>query len=149
VECAVCAVNFYSEILRTQTLCLDLLQCGRRSFDLLSQTSACAVRGAGFSSCNRIQPSSRPYLLLRVCSTCTNALSVYSVFSFEKRRLSAATFYIFILQQILTPPVIAFYQERALDKDGDLNNCLADNLIDRAIVRGVKLGEDSSARYII
>jgi hypothetical protein len=39
--------NFYSEVLRTQTLCLDLLQCGRRSFDILSQTSACTLHGAG------------------------------------------------------------------------------------------------------
>jgi len=45
----------------------------------------------------------------------------------------------------LPQPVIDFYQERALDKDGDLYNCLADNLIDRAIVGGVKLEEDSPA----
>jgi len=45
----------------------------------------------------------------------------------------------------LPQPVIDFYRERALDKDGDLCNCLADNLIDRAIVSGVALDENSSA----
>jgi hypothetical protein len=41
--------------------------------------------------------------------------------------------------------VLDFYQEQALDRDGDLINCLVKNLIERAINSGVKLSEDSYA----
>ena len=41
--------------------------------------------------------------------------------------------------------VLDFYQEQALDRDGDLINCLVKNLIERAINSGVKLSEDSSS----
>jgi hypothetical protein len=45
----------------------------------------------------------------------------------------------------LPKPVLDFYQEQALDRDGDLINCLVKNLIERAINSGVKLSEDSSS----
>lgn len=45
----------------------------------------------------------------------------------------------------LPKPVLDFYQERALDRDGDLINCLVRNLIERAINNGVKLDESTPA----
>lgn len=45
----------------------------------------------------------------------------------------------------LPKPVLDFYQEQALDRDGDLINCLVKNLIDRAVNSGVKLEESAPA----